>query len=111
MDEVKIGLLMIVLGIFLLIISEMIYEPEKVDVSNIDIDMYGDQILVKEKVSNIEISSDISFLHLSGSNSIDFVYFDEIKNVKKGDRIKIIGRVEKYQGEVQVVVSEIYKED
>lgn len=111
MNEIKIGILMMIIGILLLVISEKLYEPKEVDPKNIDVDLYGEQIKVEGKVSKIEIGNKISFIHFSGANSIDFVYFDKIEEISREDKIRVTGRVEKYQGNIQVVVDKIYKID
>ncbi len=106
MRELKIGSVMIILGLFMLFLSEYYHEPTRVKISEIDDDLYGDNIRVSGVISDIVDQETIKIIEIEGKD-IDFVYFDNLDDINEGKKVSINGQVEKYQGDLQVVVDGI----
>lgn len=90
--------------------SSLYLEPEKVDVKNIDESQTGKVLEVKGTAVNVTNSGDHLFIEFKDSTgSILVVDFDSEHSVSEGNSLTIIGNVELYEGELEIIARDIKK--
>ncbi|MBD3156140.1 MAG: hypothetical protein GF368_05860 [Candidatus Aenigmarchaeota archaeon] len=108
---IKICLLAVFLGVILMFISTKMIGSEEVKIEDISED--SNYVKITGKIIQVsESKSGTTFLKLKdGTGSINAVIFkDSIKSlekVKEGTVIEVTGKIEKYKGEMEILVNSI----
>lgn len=98
----KLVLLTMVLMSLLYLISQFLPYKE-VKISDINMNMLNERVLVSGKISSVYHSKETTFLNLSQeNNSIKIVFFRNI-NFKKGENAIIKGVVQFYKNEIEII--------
>lgn len=113
-DIAKICLLIAVVGVAaLFLITEMI-QPRDVHIGNIDSSFVGSSVRLAATVKSVSSKDGNVFMNLYDGNSIDAVMFErdarkypDIYALQKNDNITVIGDVDIYQSELEIVVKSI----
>tara|TARA_Y100000310_G_scaffold318782_1_gene373258 strand:- start:1536 stop:1916 length:381 start_codon:yes stop_codon:yes gene_type:complete len=70
----------------------------------------GDFVKVEGVVTKISGTDEVTFIDMNQFNPVKIVIFDnEIGELKKGDKIEVIGTTEQYKGENEIIASRIRK--
>lgn len=106
-DFARICLLVSLIGLSIMYASGEFLEPEKTDIGDISESDVGDTLVVEGTVSGFYSTDSASFFTLEDdSGSISVTDFDSRK-FDNGEKINISGQVDLYQGDLQIVASEI----
>lgn len=90
--------------------SSLYLEPETVDVKNIDKSQTGKVLAVKGTAANVTNSGNHLFIDFKDSTgSILVVDFDSEHSVSEGAQVTIIGSVELYEGDLEIIARDIKK--
>ena len=113
MDIVKISVVIAIVGIVSLFFISTIFAEEATDISDLKI---GQMERVNGMVTSIYVSRDSHvFLNVADkTGDIDVVAFkssniDLAYDLEVGDEISVMGRVEEYQGDLEIIAKEISK--
>lgn len=100
----KIAFVCSILGVFLILIVSESKEIPSYEISDLTSGFVEKTVSIQGKISAINLKSDFAAFTLTNDNSsIKVVAFpDEQLSLKKGDSIEVQGKVEEYQGELQV---------
>lgn len=111
MDILKISIAVSIIGILFLFLVTVIFEEEITDISEIKI---GQIEKVSGMVTSVYVSRD-SHVFLSvadNTGEVTVVAFknsniDEAYDLEIGEEITVLGRVDEYKGELEIIASEI----
>ena len=104
----KISVFLSIIGLTLMYASSQYLEPEKVDVEDIEESSSGKVLEVEGTALNVTNSGSNLFMDLKDSSgSILVVQFDSDRSVSEGDPVSVIGSVELYEGELEIIAREI----
>lgn len=109
MEELKrFSLVLVVTGIATIYIASALLQPEKLDIASIDEGDVGEYVRVPATVHTLDKHSDTWFMDLRGENdTISAVYFGDDLTVEEGKNYTVEGRVQLYQGNLDIVVRRI----
>lgn len=89
--------------LFVLYLISNFLPYKEVKISNINMNMLNERILVSGKIVNVYHSKETTFLNLSQeNNSIDIVFFKNL-DFKKGENASIKGVVQFYKNEIEII--------
>ena len=104
----KISLLMCIFGVVLLFFVSQVIEPKNISISDIDETMIGNNVIVEGVVNSISNKNNIAFLTVSDSkNKIKVVMFNTNIDASIGDTICVKGKIDKYEGELEIIANSI----
>ena len=110
---IKICLLSVIVGIIIMFFANRMITPKEIKIS--DVSEEYNYVKIKGEVVKIYVSeSGTAFIELSDeSGSVDVVVFkgsiENVSNITTGDFIEVIGKPEKYKGEMEVIASSIIR--
>lgn len=106
-DFARLCLLVSLVGLGIMYAAGEFLEPEKADIGEISENDVGETLVVEGTVADFYSTDTASFFTLEdGSGSISVTDFDSRK-FDNGERINVSGQVDLYQGDLQIVASEI----
>ena len=97
----KIGLFGSIIGLLILYIGTLAFEPEQIQIEEIDENYIGKLVQIKGKVTQIR-EFESSFLIQVDGISV-FSYKKITPEIRKGDLVQVIGQVQEYKGELEIV--------
>ena len=103
----KIAIICSLVGLIALyFISENIevndYKPQQLN-KNV-----GDAVKLTGKIVKISEKSNVAFIEISRQNSVSVVLFtDKGVNLKQGDSVEILGKVQEYNGKNEIIADSI----
>ena len=97
-------------GIFLIFLSNKLFQPELVNVSDITTDY--NIVRIQGKITSLTVSkSETVFIKLTDSTgTIDVVVFKgtlDVSDFSEGAEVQIIGRPDLYKGKIEVIANDI----
>ena len=98
-----------VVTIPLLYIFSASISPKEIKIEEINDELIGQKVLVKGNITFIKLKSGYTILTIQDDTSKITVFYTEETNLRKGDRIEVIGRVKEYKRKLEIVASEINK--
>lgn len=102
----RISLLLVLVGLTLLYASSLVFKPETVAMSDIGQDHLGEQVRVAGAVRGLSETDDAVFFDVEEGNAeIRAVHFGPGLEIEEGGRYTFEGRVDIYQGELELVVA------
>lgn len=103
----KIALCLSLIGMFLLIMIVQFSEPQQTKVILVG-DNIGKQVLISGEVTRATQKEDASFLTITDKTaSIKVVAFGPVEKLEKGTFVEVVGRVEIYEDELEIVAEQI----
>jgi RecJ-like exonuclease len=103
----KIALVVSVLGIvFLYLISTQI-ELNDTTIEKITSGSAEDKVSVTGLVTSVKQSGQTTFITLSQTNNVDVVVFSKNLSLAAGDVVKIIGKVQDYNGKKEIIADKV----
>lgn len=106
----KISVFLSVIGLTLMYASSLYLEPETVEIKEIDKGQTGEVLAAKGTAANVSNSGNHLFMDLKDSTgSILVVDFDSQTSVSEDSTVTVIGNVELYEGELEIIAREIKK--
>ncbi len=112
----KLCLLIAVSGIILLFAYTALLEPEAVKIGNIDDSMLGRKVLLEGAVRDLSEKDGNVFITLSDGNETDVVVFERtasnqpfVYHIEKNTAIRVVGKVESYNGRLEIIAEKIEK--
>lgn len=107
----KISVFLSVIGLTLMYASSLYLEPETVEIENIDESQAGEVLAIKGTAVNVTSTGSNLFMDVKGSTgNIMVVNFDSEASISEGASISVIGNVELYEGELEIIAREIRKD-
>jgi RecJ-like exonuclease len=104
----RLSILIAVIGLLTLAGSAKYLKPDKVPVSEITKEMNGEKIRTTGAVSNPQQIKGHLFFDLTWrGDTVKVAEFNSNRQLKKAQRIDVEGSVSMYQGDLQIVASEI----
>jgi aspartyl/asparaginyl-tRNA synthetase len=110
--------ILVVIGIVGLFVFTAFQEPRAIRIEQINLGMAGESVVVNASVKNIVEKDGNFFIALQDGNaSIKAVVFSKdvgvsgVANIRKSERVAVIGKVDNYYGAVEIVISRIVKID
>ena len=101
----KYSIFISLIGLMILFLINQFIEIEKTPISQIDESYLGKTVKIEGAITNIQNRGNISLLSIDRS-VIDIVVFSKI-HIEKGTNVSIIGKVEEYDGELQIRVDRV----
>lgn len=106
----KISVFLSAIGLTLMYASSLYLEPGTVEIKNIDRGETGEVLEIKGTVANVSNNGGNLFMDLKDSTgSIMVANFDTEVSVSEGESVSVIGNVELYEGELELIAQEIKK--
>lgn len=97
-----------VIGLTLMYFSTLYLEYEETDIGDIQRDWAGSNVQVDGEVTRFTRSGAHVFLDLQDSTGeIQVVDFDSELDLREGDELSVNGRVDIYEGNLQVISEEV----
>lgn len=69
----------------------------------------GQEVIVKGIVSSIRTSEKASFVNIETIDEENIVVFENIKGIKQGDYIEVVGKIDEYNGKQEIIAEKIRK--
>ncbi|MCX6819278.1 MAG: OB-fold nucleic acid binding domain-containing protein [Candidatus Aenigmarchaeota archaeon] len=110
----KLCLAMSVIGVIALFILVQFIEPKELSISDISQSHVGQEVVTQGRISSYAIDDGNIFISLSeANNSIQVVMFQKDAKLeaelKKGDKIKVTGKVAFYKNDLEIIASSVEK--
>lgn len=103
----RVSLLFVIAGLGVMYVAATVYSPPDVSPGAIGMDDTGTTVAVAGQVSDVQRTDDGVFFDIQGEEgAIRGVSFADV-NLHEGQRYRMTGRVEVYQGELEVVVETV----
>ena len=95
-------------GLIILFAIASLASPEKIEITNLENAEIKEVIEINGVVTSAKDYGKIMFLELTQPQSVDVIVFKE-KNISitKGEFVNIVGQIEDYNGEKEIVASSI----
>ena len=79
------------------------YKPAKLNLN------IGDEVKLKGTVTKVSIKDNVVFIEVNQQNAVNVVVFSDDKNLtlKNGDDVEIVGEVQEYKGNEEVIANQI----
>ena len=103
----KIALISSLVGIFLLYFLSRTIDVREYNPSIISNEENNNYVKIKGTVTKITGKDNLIFMEVSQQYPINVVVFDKKPELKEGDFIEVIGRIEEYKGKEEVVADRI----
>lgn len=101
------ALLVSLLGLFSLVVSAEFFEPELVNVAELE-DKVEQIVLVQGEVAKATQKPDVNFFDLKDqTGTITIVAFGSMDRLARGAEIEVQGKVAIYKGELEVIADRI----
>ncbi|MFB6204263.1 MAG: hypothetical protein ABEJ75_01325 [Candidatus Nanohaloarchaea archaeon] len=105
----RVSVLLAATGLALMYIGSARLAPVEVDAADIDESLVGDIVKINGTIQDYYTNDDTEFFTLKDSTgSIRVVNFDPVRRKGLGRPITVSGEVSLYQGELELVVREVY---
>jgi len=102
-------------GALVLLYFSLVIGPVELGIKEIDSEMEGQRVTVQGRVDWRTETSGTLIFTLNDGAKIKVVKFnsseDEQRNVFGGSFVKVIGRVERYRGEIEIVAEQVSASD
>ncbi len=113
----KLCLAMSVIGVIALFFIVQFIEPKELSILDISQSYVGREVITNGNISSYAVNSGNIFIELTDLNSneaINVVVFEKDANtlnteLKKGDKIKVTGKVAFYKNELEIIASSVEK--
>lgn len=106
----RVALIASIIGVSVLFIISDNIEVDEKTIDMIEKDNIGDMVKIKGVITKISDTNKTMFLELSQPESITMILFkDKDIPLLEGDFVEIIGKVDEYEGEMEVIVDKIRK--
>ena len=93
-----------IIGLTLIYFSTLYLEAEESSIGSIERDQAGSHVKIEGKVVSLFESDNHKFFDLNDSTGeISVVDFDSEQEINQGDEVLVKGRVDIYQGDLQVI--------
>jgi len=105
----KICLIISILGIFSLFFISQKLQPKDLEIEQISKQYLNQEIKVNGSITSIKDKISLTLIELSsGSSKIDVViYKEDIKEIKKGSNIEVVGILNQYNNQLQINAKKI----
>jgi len=103
----KAALIASILGVLMLYYILEFSEVEEGKVSLFNDESLGDRVLVKGDIIDIVNFENSKLIKINTKEKLDIFVFDDFLNLEKGDKVEVIGKVEKYNNNFEVIADEI----
>lgn len=111
MDILKISIITAVIGIILLFVITQVFKEEEVKIEDVKL---GQIERISGMVTSVYVSKNMHvFLKVAdNTGEISVVVFenyniDEAYDIEVGDEISVLGRIDEYKGEMEIIAKEI----
>jgi len=108
---IKISLLTVIVGIIVMYLSSRAFQPNRIKIE--DISEKYNYIKISGKITEVSTSkSGTTFLKIKDETGIiDAIIFKNsvknIDNIRAGQKVEVIGKVEKYKGKMEIIISSL----
>ncbi len=103
----KAALIASILGVLMLYYILEFSDVEEASVSLLNDESLGDKVLVKGNVIDIVNFENSKLIKIDTKEKINVMIFDDFLNLEKGDKVEVVGKVEKYNNDYEVIADEI----
>jgi len=110
---VKLSILTSIIGISGLLVFLFVSKPLQVRVQDIDETLLGKRVEVSGKVEDLFSKNGHIFFYLRNVSKIKVVAFRStvkrlgLEDLRDGDSVKVIGTVERYRGEIEIITKDL----
>ncbi len=110
---VKLSILTSVIGISGLLLFLLVSKPLQVRVQDIDETLLGKRVEVVGKVDDLFSKNGHIFFYLRNTSEIKVVVFRNtvkrlgLEDLRDGDSVKVVGTVERYRGEIEIITRDL----
>jgi len=104
----RIALLCAIMGVVLLfIVSENIEIDEK-DINKINMDSIGEYVKIKGTINQLIETEEVMILNIEQPSEITvFLFKNKQIHLAEGNYIEVIGKIEDYKGETEIIADKI----
>lgn len=106
----KIALIVAVLGTSVLFFASSNLEVDEKTIDKINKDNLDENVKINGVVSRITELNSTTFIEITQPSSIDVVVFKDKQgnlSIKEGSRIEIMGKIEEYEGNLEIIAYRI----
>ena len=107
----RVALISAIIGVSVLFIISDNIEIDEKTIDKINKDNIGEKVKIKGIVTKVSDTNKTLFLEISQPESMTLIVFKDDKeiNISSGDYIEVIGKIDEYKGEMEVIVDKIRK--
>ena len=107
-DLLKISFCVSILGLLFLLGIDYYYNVDKVRISEITLREVGKEVVVEARVTRVTLKAENLFLEVKDSSgSISAVAFKSELRVRKGELVKIEGKISRYKNKPELIVTKL----
>ena len=107
-DLLKLSFCVSIIGIILLLVIDNFYALPELTIGEITLDEVGKEVVVKARVSKVSVRAENVFLEIDdGTSAITAVVFNTKEEIKRGQLLEVEGKVARYKGEPELVVTKL----
>ena len=102
MEEKNLLAISIICVIFGISVLFFIYENQDLEEINSIETHFEEDVKVKGTIKRITKSADLTFLEIERTTRVKVIFFEEL-DLEENDQVTIIGEVDKYKGEYEII--------
>jgi len=104
-DLLKISLIVSLIGIAVLFVITQRIEINEKNIDKINKDNIGDYVKIKGKINKIDDLKNAVKINVVQPSTMDVIIFKNNQSIdfEEGDNVEVIGRVEEYNGKMEVI--------
>ena len=104
-DLLKISLIVSLIGISVLFVITQRIEINEKNIDKINKDNIGDYVKIKGKINKIDDLKNAVKINVVQPSTMDVIIFKNNQSIdfEEGDNVEVIGRVEEYNGKMEVI--------
>ena len=106
----KVALIVSLLGLLILYLISDNLEIKEKNIEKITIDNKDEFVKIKGTVSNIVDTEKVTIMEILQPQEITVVFFkneDKTINIQQGNEVEVIGKVDEYEGNLEIIADRI----
>lgn len=103
----RIAITVTIIGLVLLFLISKELSVSETTIDNIDNQFIGQKVKLKGTAERVYTTNTTTIITMSQPSVIKIFGFGNTKNIEEGDQIEVIGHVEEYEDEMEIVADRI----
>lgn len=109
--QTRTAVALILAGIGIIYGAETVYSTEQKPLAEVSRDDIGERVKVPATIQSVSRTEKVSFITAQERPDFDIVSFTPMTEIREGDDVMITGKVDMYEGDLEIIVDSITEEE
>ena len=105
------ALALILIGVGIIYGAETVYDTEQQALAEVSEDDIGERVKVPATIRSVKRTQDVAFITAQERPGFEIVSFTPMKDVREGDTVTITGKVDMYEGDLEIIVDSVTEQE